>query len=165
MKVGLISDTHDHLGNVEIALDLFEREGVETLIHAGDWVAPFTVRKFDRFHGPLIGAFGNNDGEIIGLSRAFREMGATVRGEMTELELDGMRAAVIHGTYPTLVEALVKSQLFPIIITGHTHQSLVEHRDDVLLVNPGEACGYLHGRSTVGILDTEGPDAIIRDLH
>ncbi len=164
MRVGLISDTHDHLGMVEKAFHLFEEEGVETLVHAGDWIAPFTARRFEPFGGRLFGAYGNNDGELMGLSRAFREMNAVVKGEMTEFELEGERAAVMHGTYPTLVDALSKSQSFRFIITGHSHVASVERVGEALLVNPGEACGYLHGRPTVGILDTCERDAIIHEL-
>ncbi len=164
MKVGLISDTHDHLGMVDNAFRLFDSEGVDAVVHAGDWVAPFTVRKFESFSGRLFGAIGNNDGEIMGLSRAFREMDALVKGELTEFELDGERAAVIHGTYPTLVGALARSGIFPFVITGHSHRASVERVGEVLLVNPGEACGYLYGRPTVGILDTAEHEAVIHGL-
>lgn len=164
MKVGLISDTHDNLSMVERALVVFEREGVEAVVHAGDWVAPFTARKFQEFSGRLFGSYGNNDGEIIGLSRAFREMDMAVKGEFTEFELDGERAAVIHGTYPPVLRAIVRSGEFPTIITGHTHIPLIEKQEEVLLVNPGEACGYLYGRCTVGILDTREGAVEIYDL-
>jgi putative phosphoesterase len=164
MKVGLISDTHDNLSMVERALVIFKREGVEAIVHAGDWVAPFTVRKFQDFSGRLYGSYGNNDGEIIGLSRAFREMDAVVRGEFTEFELDGERAVVIHGTYPPVLRAITRSGEFPTIITGHTHIPLIEKQEGVLLVNPGEACGYLYGRCTVGILDTHEREVEIYDL-
>ena len=164
MKVGLISDTHDNLAMVERAFRVFEREGVESVVHAGDWVAPFTARRFQVYSGRLFGSYGNNDGEIIGLSRAFREMNAVVKGEFTEFELDGEKAVVIHGTYPPVLRAIVKSGEFPTIITGHTHVPTVEKQNDVLLVNPGEACGYLHERCTVGILDTSEREAEIHDL-
>jgi putative phosphoesterase len=164
MKVGLISDTHDNLSMVERALLLFEREGVEAVIHAGDWVAPFTARKFQDFSGRLYGSYGNNDGEIIGLSRAFREMDMLVKGEFTEFDLDGEKAVVIHGVYPPVLRAIVRSGEFPTIITGHTHIPLIEKQGDVLLVNPGEACGYLYGRCTVGILDTHEKAVEIYDL-
>ena len=164
MRVGLISDTHDNLAMIQKALDLFEEEEVELVVHAGDWVAPFAARKFEAYAGRLFGSFGNNDGEIVGLARAFREMHMVVKGEFTEFELDGERAAVIHGIYAPVAEAIVDSGLFRTVITGHTHVPLVERKGDVLLVNPGEACGYLYGTATVGILDTCQHDARIEAL-
>jgi putative phosphoesterase len=150
---------------VEKAFAIFEREGVESVVHAGDWVAPFTAKRFQIYSGKLFGSYGNNDGEIIGLSRAFREMDGVVRGEFTEFELDGERATVIHGTYPPVLKAIAVSGEFPTIITGHTHIPLIEKRGEVLLVNPGEACGYLYGRCTVGILDTSEREVEIHDLE
>ena len=163
--VGLISDTHDNLGMIAKAIELFQGEGVDFVVHAGDWIAPFSARKFRVFSGRLFGSYGNNDGEVIGLSRAFLEMDATVKGEFTEFELDGERMAVMHGTYPAVVEAVVSSGRFSTVICGHSHVPVVEHKRDVLLVNPGEACGYLFGRSTIGILDTGERDAKIRELR
>ena len=164
MKVGLISDTHDNLAMVQRAFELFESEGVESVVHAGDWVAPFTARKFQAYSGRLFGSYGNNDGEVIGLSRVFRDMDAVVKGEFTEFELDGERIAVMHGTYPPVLEAVARSGDYPVIITGHTHVPRVEREKDVLLVNPGEACGYLYGRCTVGIMDTREREVDIHDL-
>ncbi len=165
MRVGLVSDTHDNLAMIQKALDLFEEEGVELVVHAGDWIAPFAARKFEAYSGRLYGSFGNNDGEIIGLSRAFREMNMVVKGEFTEFELDGERTAVIHGIHTPVTEAIVDSGLFRTVITGHTHVPLVKRKGDVLLVNPGEACGYLYGKATAGILDTRDHDAKIHALQ
>jgi hypothetical protein len=43
MKVGLISDTHDNLPQIEKAVAFFNDKGVDFVIHAGDFVAPFSV--------------------------------------------------------------------------------------------------------------------------
>ena len=37
-KIGIMSDTHDRLDAVEKAIDLFNREKVEHVLHAGDLV-------------------------------------------------------------------------------------------------------------------------------
>ncbi len=164
MRVGVISDTHDNLPLVDRALGFFQTSAVEYVVHAGDWIAPFTAKKFVAYEGKLFGAFGNNDGETLGLSRVFREMDAVVKGEFTQLELDGQRIAVMHGTYPAVVDAVARSARFDTVIFGHSHVPSVEQRGDVLLVNPGEACGYLFGHSTVAILDTGTSDARIHEL-
>jgi hypothetical protein len=41
-----------------------------------------------------------------------------------------------------------------VVVCGHTHEFKVTTRGSVLVVNPGECCGYLSGQSTVGVLDT-----------
>ncbi len=47
MRVGIVSDTHDDLAAVEAAVALFDREGVDAVVHCGDFVAPFSVTPFD----------------------------------------------------------------------------------------------------------------------
>jgi predicted phosphodiesterase len=38
MKIGIISDTHDDIENVQKAIEIFNAEGVNYAIHAGDYV-------------------------------------------------------------------------------------------------------------------------------
>ena len=42
-----------------------------------------------------------------------------------------------------------------IVIFGFAHQRSEEQRGDALLVNPGEACGWLYGVPSAAILDLE----------
>ena len=65
MKIGLISDTHDNIQNIEKATSLFNDYNVSFAIHAGDVVSPEAVEAFSGVK--LIGVLGNNDLEIDGL--------------------------------------------------------------------------------------------------
>jgi len=76
-----------------------------------------------------------------------------VAGEAAELEVAGRRVAVYHGTSPILLRALVESGLYDVVVYGHTHQAVVERRGGTLVVNPGELCGCLTGRSTYAVVD------------
>ena len=38
-------------------------------------------------------------------------------------------------------------------ILSDSHRPLIERRDGALLINPGEAGGWLRGKSTVALLD------------
>ncbi|MGC9051468.1 YfcE family phosphodiesterase, partial [Pyrobaculum sp.] len=67
----------------------------------------------------------------------------------------GRRVAVYHGTSPVLLRALVESGIYDVVIYGHTHQAAVERRGKTLVVNPGELCGCLTGRSTYAVIDLE----------
>jgi uncharacterized protein len=46
MRIGIISDTHDDIENVQRAIDLFGREEVKLIIHAGDFVFPGVIDEF-----------------------------------------------------------------------------------------------------------------------
>ena len=59
MKIGLISDTHDNIQNIQKAIISFNDKQVRVVIHAGDIVSPEAVEAFDGMR--LIGVIGNND--------------------------------------------------------------------------------------------------------
>jgi putative phosphoesterase len=65
------------------------------------------------------------------------------------MELDGKRLTVIH----ILEELECDREQADLIIFGHTHQAEIRHERDILLVNPGETYGWLHGRATVAVVD------------
>jgi putative phosphoesterase len=76
-------------------------------------------------------------------------------GDFGELELGDIKIALIHGKDENIVAALAKSSLYDVVIRGHTHKHYVMRTGSTLVINPGEACGYLTNRRTVAILDTE----------
>ena len=61
MKIGIISDTHDDVGNVQKAIEMFNVERVQYVIHAGDYICPGIVKEFEKLNSKLIGVLGNND--------------------------------------------------------------------------------------------------------
>jgi len=163
MKIGIMSDTHDRLDAVEKAIDLFNREKVEHVLHAGDLVSPFVAPKFARLNAKLHIVWGNNEGDKEFIRVKFGEIGITPLGNFAALELGGKKIALLHGTHDEIVGALLKSGAYDVVVRGHNHR--VEIREgETLLVNPGEVCGYLTGRQTVAILNLTELEAEIFHL-
>ncbi|QCC48499.1 metallophosphoesterase family protein [Halobellus limi] len=160
MLVGLCSDTHDNLDLARSAVETFEAEDVDAVVHCGDVVAPFTAATFDadfEFHAVR----GNNDGECA-LAETIDEFG-THHGESAHLTFEGsdgdVDVAVYHGTSERLVDALVDCGTYDYVVRGHTHQRTCEERDGTVHVNPGGlpfpgADEAYH----VAILDTDAGD-------
>lgn len=155
MLAGVIADTHDNMNTLKTAVDLFNERGVELVLHAGDYIAPFTAREFRRLKCNLVGVFGNNDGEKFGLKNNFTSFGELYEG-IHQLELDGKKIALTH--YPELAETLAESGAYDIVIYGHTHRADIRGPSP-LVINPGECGGWLEGKSTVAILDVSAMDA------
>ena len=148
--IGILSDSHDNLVRVREAVRLFNDAACDLVIHAGDFVAPFTVEELRNLRAPVKAVFGNCDGERAGLAKAFAGLGE-VREAPLEFRHAGRRFLVSHldgpvGRYPA-------ARTCDVIVFGHTHRPSAEFRDGVLLVNPGEAGGWLRGKSTVALLD------------
>ena len=148
MRIGLISDTHDRLPAIQAALRSFADRGVDTLIHAGDVVAPFAAKLLARFPGRVHVIYGNNDGERDGLKRVLPQ----IQDGPLLLDLDGRRVLVHHWVRQCHEEDIANAD---VIVTGHTHEARVERRDGKLLINPGECCGWISGHCTAAVLDLE----------
>ena len=152
MKLGVMSDTHDHLGNIGKAVEAFSQRKIAALVHGGDMCSPFVFRQLEALRGfcpQMYAVFGNNDGDRVLLTEKGRGF-CTFRDGALTLELDGRRIALMH--YPDVAESLHRSGDFDLVIYGHTHQVRVEGKDRVLL-NPGTCAGYLAERSTIAVVD------------
>lgn len=133
MKVGIVSDTHDNIELAEKAVNFFEEESCEVVIHCGDMVAPFTADLFDagfEFHAVR----GNNDGEW-NLKETVEKFG-NFYNNIAELELEGLEIGVYHGTEEEIVEGLVRKD-YDFVFRGHTHQKKISEHEGTIELNPG----------------------------
>ena len=110
---------------------------------------------FKQLKAPLIGVFGNNDGDRTLLKKRFAEQGADIRGRFAFVLVDGLRIALLHGDETELMRSLLELESHDVIVSGHTHVPKTYRKGRTLVINPGEACGYLSGKPTISILDTE----------
>jgi len=165
LLVGVISDTHDNLPMIERAVKRLNEEDVGLVLHAGDYVAGFVVPKFKDLHAKLIGVFGNNDGDHEFLKRRFSENEKLeLRGNFAEIAAQGLRIVLVHGGDIELLNALIERESFDVVVCGHTHVAEIRRKGRTLIINPGEVCGYVTGRSTLALLDTAKKEARIVDL-
>ncbi len=159
MLIGIMSDTHDNLQAIRKAVEVFNESRVDLVVHAGDYIAPFTAKEFSKLKAPLKGVFGNNDGERAGLKNVLG-----IEDEILELNVDGMKIVVIHGTDERVINALARSHLYDILIRGHTHRYEIRECGRTILINPGEVCGYVSGVKSVALLDTKKREVKIIDI-
>jgi len=165
MLVGLIADTHDCLPMVDKAVKRLNAENAVLVLHAGDYVAPFVIPKFKELKAKLIGVFGNNDGDHELLKKRFSEnKNLQIRGNFAETTFDGVKIALLHGHEEELLKALVNSESFDVVVHGHAHKADVYRKGKTLVVNPGEVCGYLTGKSTIALFDTNKREAKVVEI-
>jgi putative phosphoesterase len=161
--VGLVSDTHDNIHMIDRAVKRLNEERVGLVLHAGDYVSAFTAKHFEPLNAPLIGVYGNNCAERDTLRRVYAEVGAEIRGFFAEVDAGGLRAALLHGHRKEDVDR-AKSGGYNVIVIGHTHRAAISEEDGVLVINPGEVCGYVSGRCTLAFLDTVRRAAWLSEL-
>lgn len=146
MKIGIISDTHDDIENVQRAIEIFNAEEVNYVIHGGDYVFPGIIKEFKKLNAKLIGVLGNNDGENVHLLKNFLEVNGDLKGELGQIEIDGLEFGIYHGTSKELKDFFINSGKYNILICGHTHlkepspaSGKYENNGKTLVLNPGTA--------------------------
>jgi len=152
MIIGAMADSHDRLDAVDKAISFFNSQGVTDVLHAGDLVSPFVVPLFSKLKAKLHFVWGNNEGDHDFIKVRFADIGVTPLGDFAVLQLGGKKIALLHGIHEEIVNSLVESGFYDLIVRGHNHKAEIIE-GETLVVNPGEACGYLTGRQTVALID------------
>jgi len=158
MKIALMSDSHDNLDALKRVVDYCNKEKVDYILHAGDLVAPFVFKVLKNLESPLIIVFGNNDGEKHGLRQVFKDK---IFEPPHSLKIDNRKILMLHD--PILMDVLRETNSYDLILYGHVHQIEVTKKSN-LIVNPGELCGWLSGKSTIALWDTVKNEAEIVEI-
>jgi uncharacterized protein len=155
MKIGIISDTHDHHVNVLKAIEIFNNERVEYIFHAGDIVSPFTAKAFGNVkNAKFIAVFGNNDGEKHLLKSTIESFGGQIHHDPYHGKIADKKVFLTHK--PGLIDEAAASGKYDIIIYGHTHYTDIRTVNKTLIINPGEATDWVCGKGNLVILETDG---------
>lgn len=122
MRIGVISDTHGLLRPEALAA----LGGVDHILHAGD-VGDDAILDALSEVAPLTAIRGNIDGG-----------GRCGRLPETDLvELGGLHFYLLHDLRALDLEPLAAG--IDVVVSGHSHQPLVERRRGVVYLNPGSA--------------------------
>ncbi|AEH23879.1 metallophosphoesterase [Pyrococcus yayanosii] len=132
MLVGVLSDTHYPKAYFpDVVLEVFEKQDVELIIHAGDITEPILLEKLNEV-APVLAVRGNADPPGL--------------REVEVVDIGGMKTLVIHGhqflslTAQNLVYKAFEEEA-TLVIFGHTHRPYFEAveamRRKVYLLNPG----------------------------
>lgn len=149
MKIGIMADSHDNLPALVKAVSVFNDANVSLVLHAGDLIAPFTAKPLKNLRMDFIAVFGNNDGEILGLTKAFE---GRIHRAPHLIRFKEKKILLMHEG--DNLDALALSGRFDAIVYGHTHEVDIRKKPS-LVINPGECGGWLSGRRTVALWDVE----------
>ncbi|MDM0046841.1 metallophosphoesterase family protein [Variovorax dokdonensis] len=121
-RIGLISDTHGLLRPQ--AIDFLR--GCAHIVHGGDIGTPEVLAQLEEI-APVTAVRGNND----------RADWATHIPETEYLQIGDVFLYAIHDL--ALIDIDPAGAGVQVVMSGHTHQPLIEQRGGVLFVNPGSA--------------------------
>jgi putative phosphoesterase len=121
-RVGVISDTHGLLRPEAVAF----LRGSDRIVHAGDVGDPAILDELARI-APVTAVRGNVD----------TSPWAAALPETASLEVEGVRIHVLHVL--AQLDVLPAAARIRVVVSGHSHKPLSEHRGGVLYLNPGSA--------------------------
>jgi putative phosphoesterase len=153
MRLGLLSDTHDRLPAIDGLIREMLSRGVDMLLHAGDFCSPFSLRPLLDHNVATAGVFGRNDGDHEGLKAlAATGLGIELFESPHSMDVAGHHILLVHDIGDINTRSI---EQHGIVIHGFTHREEMKTRGDTLIINPGEACGWLNGPPSAAILDLD----------
>ena len=152
MKIGVVSDTHNNLKNIEIIINIFNDEKVPLVIHTGDISNANTLEKFSKLNSKLIGVYGNNDRNETGLKEVAEKNNFQFQEPPRRLSLLDREIVIFHEP-ENIDKFLSANPLINVVLYGHTHRYENITKNGVLYFNPGESAGMQKGSNAIGILD------------
>ncbi len=163
MRIGIISDSHDHHENVRAAVALLQKHAVETVLHGGDIVSPFTAKAFSDVGAKFIAVYGNNDGEKLFLRSTIDGFGGEIHPYCYKGTLGGKRVFMTHTQHD--IEEVAASGMHDIVVYGHTHKQDIRRVGRTLVINPGESTDWITGQGHLVILDTETMETTVEKIN
>jgi putative phosphoesterase len=148
--IGIMADSHDNLIRIRQAVRVFTANDCDLVVHAGDFVAPFSAGELQDLNCPIKAVFGNCDGEKHGLQTIIEPLGM-IKEAPFAFEHRGLRFILAH--FNSSLKSYLAGGGFDVLIFGHTHKPEIRKEKKTLLINPGETGGWVTGKSSLALLD------------
>lgn len=160
MLLGIVSDTHGQAVRLRTAVSLFERLGVDQIVHCGDVGG---IRVFDELVGRRCRfVWGNTDVIEPALIAYLRTAGLPIPAAIPlRIETDGKVILVFHGHEAQFREVLAQGS-GDYILHGHTHVARDERVGGIRVINPGAL--HRAAQYTVATLDTLSDAVAFHDI-
>jgi len=161
MKICILSDSHDNLHYLRIAVADAKQRGAEAIVHCGDVVAPSTLNKIQPYDLPIHVIHGNNTGDLYTLTRLSSAPNSVIHyyGQDADITLGGRHLFLVH--YPHYARGMAVTGDYDLVCCGHSHRVALESVKNILgtqtiICNPGTvgAAGGRQATYIVGDLET-----------
>ena len=111
------------------------------------------AQPFQDTNVALAGVFGRNDGDPEGLKAIAEGDGCTSSSSRRTASSSASTRSCSCTTSATCSRAV--DQVTHVVVHGSEHQQSMKTRGDSLIINPGEACGWINGAPTAAVLDLD----------
>ena len=154
MKLGIISDTHNHIENLQAALTILKAEGIDLLIHCGDATDLEIIQALGEFR--VVYLFGNGDiltGEMQETLLAMSPL--NYAGLVYTDHIEGAAVAATHGHLDGQVNQWLSSGRYDFVFHGHSHRRRDVRVGKTRSINPGALGGLQVEARSFAVLDLQ----------
>ncbi|MDX1945076.1 MAG: YfcE family phosphodiesterase [Pirellulaceae bacterium] len=157
MRLGVISDSHGRVANVQAAVRMLESLEVDEVLHCGDIDSPEIPRLLTGWRAHFV--FGNCDHDEAELRQAIEAAGLLCHGRFADLQLGGRKIALLHSHDARRFREVCSNGEYDLVCYGHTHEAEQHRAGKTLILNPGA----LHRATphTLAIVDLDTLEASI----
>ena len=152
MLIGVVSDTHNNLKNIDKIISIFNHEEVDLVVHTGDITSSKSLERFEHLNCELFGVYGNNDRNEPGLQEIAEKLCFKIQNPPYLFNIQNKCIVIFHEP-DTVDDFLSKNDEVDILLHGHTHRYREEYFKGTLIFNPGESAGMQKDKNAVGIID------------
>lgn len=136
ITVGLVSDTHGHVENLERLVDRFGDKELEFIIHTGDVTRRKHIEPLFELDLDIHLAIGNMDTNPGTFQQIEANKRLTVHGTAGRLEVRDWLIGFTHGHQTEFIDQFLRQNV-SYVIHGHTHDRRDETINDTRVINPG----------------------------
>ncbi len=162
MKIGIISDIHDNIENLDKFTNWANEKKVDLLICAGDITKENTMEK-------LAADFDRNIYLVTGNAELYNpqilndNLNVHLLGKIGVFQIDGYKIGLCHEPF-YIYELINKRPDLDIIFYGHTHKPWIEERNGIKTINPG-TLGAIFEPATFAIWNTQNGSLELKTLN
>lgn len=154
MRIGILSDTHNNIENLQAALQIFRQKDIQTIFHCGDMTRVEMAPLLAGFR--VIYLAGNGDvlwGEI---RQSLLDLNPESFGGLVfNGEIGGAKIAAAHGHIEGVVDELAGSGRYDYVFCGHSHRHKDMQVGKTRLINPGALGGLKAEPRSICLLDLD----------
>jgi len=154
MRIGIVSDSHNSSKNVAKAVNIFNEEKVEYVLHAGDFGSASVAGEFAGLQtAKFIAVYGNCDSDKASLQRAIADFGGEIHESHYADQIGDRKVYMTHR--PDTIDDIIATSDYDLVIFGHTHDPVIRKQLNTLVVNPGTSMHKVLSKSYVIIMELD----------
>lgn len=145
MRIGIVSDVHDNLANLQKVLNYLKENKIKQIFCLGDIGNLEIIAQLSQnFAGKIYFVCGNVEKDQNITANDLQKLPNIIISDLTfaKIKINNTIIGICHR--PSEINSNIKSDKFSIIFYGHTHKPDKKMLGSAILLNPGNIAGIFY---------------------